>query len=169
MPSKRLTPSAPRSSQPAWRPTPKRPYAPRDAGITSVMMSAVRGKGNKAEIALRKALWRRGFRYRLQSRRLIGRPDIVLTCYRAAIFVDGDYWHGRALKEGGEAQLRQVIRGARFEWWRDKLSRNIARDDEVTRSLTADGWRVVRIWESDVRRDVEAIASRIATFLRDGK
>lgn len=130
------------------------------------MMSAVRGRENKAEVALRKRLWRLGFRYRLQSRRLVGRPDIVLSKHHAVIFVDGDYWHGRALREGGAAQLRQVIRGPRFDWWLTKLSRNVARDEEVTSLLTAAGWRVIRVWESDVMRDPDAVTRRVVRVLR---
>jgi DNA mismatch endonuclease, patch repair protein len=130
------------------------------------MMAAVRSKENKAEVALRRALWRLGFRYRLHSRSVLGRPDIVLTRYRTAIFVDGDYWHGRALREGGEAQLRQVIRGPRFDWWRDKLARNIARDNKVTASLEGEGWTVIRVWESEVVQDLDGVVSRIASTLR---
>lgn len=129
------------------------------------MMSAVRGRENKAEVALRRTLWRRGFRYRLQVRELIGRPDIVLPKHRAVVFVDSDYWHGRALVEGGARALRQVIRGKRFNWWKAKLERNIARDAEVSRTLARDGWRVIRVWESDVLRDVEQAAGRIARKL----
>src|SRR5687768_948190 len=102
---------------PAWRPAPKKNYKPRDVATTSAMMAAVRSRDNAAELMLRRELWRRGFRYRKQSRLLIGRPDIVFPKYRTVIFVDGDYWHGRALREGGEAQLRLVIRGERFDWW----------------------------------------------------
>ena len=152
--------------EPAWRPAAKRAYKARDPKVTSAMMSAVRGRENKAEIALRKALWRRGYRYRLQSRRLTGRPDIVLPKHQAVVFVDGDFWHGRALREGGDDQLRAVIRGPRFDWWRDKLARNVTRDDQVNNVLQQDGWRVIRVWESEVLADVEGVVARIVSFLR---
>jgi DNA mismatch endonuclease (patch repair protein) len=125
------------------------------------MMAAVQGRENAAEITLRKALWRLGYRYRVQARDLVGRPDIVLPKYRTVIFVDGDFWHGRALVEGGEAQLRQVIRGQRFDWWRAKLARNIARDVAVTDELRATGWRVVRVWESELKTDFASTVSRV--------
>ena len=150
---------------PSWRPLPRRIYKSRDSQVTSQMMAAVRGRENKAEITLRKALWRLGYRYRLQSRKLIGRPDIVLPKHHAVIFVDGDYWHGRALREGGEDQLRHVIRGPRFEWWRDKLARNIGRDDHVTRTLQHEGWKVIRVWESDVLRHLDASVRRVVKEL----
>jgi DNA mismatch endonuclease (patch repair protein) len=130
------------------------------------MMASVRARENKAEVALRKALWRLGFRYRVQERRLIGRPDVVLPKYRAVIFVDGDFWHGRALAEGGDEGLRQVVRGERFEWWRDKLSRTIQRDAHVTDQLTAAGWRVIRVWESDLLNDFEGSVSRVSASLK---
>jgi len=107
-----------------------------------------------------------GYRYRLQSRKLTGRPDIVLPRHRTVIFVDGDFWHGRALREGGEAQLRQVIRGARFEWWRDKLARNVARDAEVTAKLSAEGWNVIRVWESEVIDDPGRTLRRVLKAIK---
>jgi DNA mismatch endonuclease, patch repair protein len=129
-------------------------------------MSAVRSSDNAAERTIRSRLWRRGFRFRLQARNLIGRPDIVLPRYRAVVFVDGDYWHGRALLEGGVRALRQVIRGSRFEWWHEKLKANIERDREVTRQLTQDGWLVLRIWESEVQVDVDGVVNRLEAELR---
>lgn len=129
------------------------------------MMSRVRGRENKAEVALRKTLWHLGFRYKLQDRTLFGRPDIILPRYRAVIFVDGDFWHGRALIEGGEAALRQVIRGSRFDWWRDKLSRTIERDEQVTSGLKEDGWSVIRVWESDLITAFETTTERIVARL----
>jgi DNA mismatch endonuclease, patch repair protein len=129
------------------------------------MMSRVRGRENKAEVALRKALWHLGFRYKLQDRTLLGRPDIILPKYRAVIFVDGDFWHGRALLEGGEEALRQVIRGSRFEWWRDKLSRTIERDAQVTSRLQDDGWSVIRVWESDLITSFETTTKHVVSQL----
>lgn len=128
-------------------------------------MAAVRNRDNKAEIKLRKALWRMGYRYRLQVGGIYGRPDIVLPRYRTVVFVDGDYWHGRALREGGETRLRDIIRGPRFEWWRSKLERNISRDHEVTKRLNYDGWLVIRVWESSVLLDTAEVAARIAKRL----
>lgn len=151
---------------PSWRPKPKREYKQRDSRVTSAMMSRVRHKENRAEILLRKSLWRLGFRYKLQDKSLVGRPDLVFPKYRVLVFVDGDYWHGRALLEGGESSLKEVIRGARYEWWRDKLSRTIERDRHVTESLTNAGWRVIRIWESDILADPDRVVSRVVASLR---
>src|SRR5690606_12208528 len=108
------------SSTPRRAPT--RPYKPRDAAVTSRMMSAVRGKDSKAEIAIRKALWSRGLRYRLHRASLPGRPDLVFSRYRSVLFVDSDFWHARALVEGDEETFRSTIRGQRQEWWVAKLT-----------------------------------------------
>jgi len=130
------------------------------------MMSRVRDRDNLGEVALRKALWRRGYRYRLQVRELPGRPDLVFPRHRVVVFVDGDYWHGRALREGGDAALRQVIRGSRFEWWHAKLARNVVRDDEVTRALSAADWTVLRIWESELANGFDSTVERVVTTLQ---
>jgi DNA mismatch endonuclease (patch repair protein) len=133
------------------------------------MMARVRGKDTRVELMLRRALWAKGYRYRLHASSVVGRPDLVFPRYRVAVFVDGDYWHGRALREGGEDQLHQVIRGNTFEWWRQKLAGNIDRDEHVTAALTKEGWRVLRLWESEVRRDLgEAVELVVKTLSTSG-
>jgi len=89
----------------------------------------------------------------------------VFPRLRVALFVDGDFWHGRVLKEGGESSLRNVIRGERFAWWRDKLGRNVERDDRVCAILESEGWLVIRVWESTVLRDAEDAARAVARTL----
>lgn len=129
-------------------------------------MAAVRSTGSKAERLLRSALWRRGYRFRLHSKNLIGKPDIVLPRYHCVVFVDSDFWHARALVAEGEPALRAMVRGERQDWWVRKLSRNAERDMEVTRSLRQDGWRVLRVWESDILANVDVVAARLAGELR---
>ncbi len=149
----------------AGRPTPRKSYVRRDPAVTSMMMSQVRRSDNRAERLLRSLLWKAGYRFRVQAIDVFGRPDIVFPRLRVAIFVDGDFWHGRVLREGGEIALRAVVRGERYPWWRDKFRRNIARDTEVSSSLKKSGWRVVRVWESEVLRNPTSIANRIARIL----
>lgn len=124
-------------------------------------MAAVRSKDSRAEVLLRRELWRRGHRYRLHYKKLIGRPDIVFTRHRVVVFVDSDFWHARPLVQEGESALRAIIRGARQDWWVAKLRRNAERDREVTNRLAADDWTVVRVWESEVLADVTRVADRI--------
>lgn len=141
-------------------------YRPRDARVVSKNMAAIRGRNNRTEVALRKALHRRGHRYRLYVSGLLGTPDIVFVRARTLVFIDGDYWHGRVLKEGGASAFDQRFKTERREWWRAKLLRTIARDEQTTLALRAEGWTVLRLWESDVRSDIEGAASAIARVLR---
>ena len=152
---------------PIWRYPPIREYKARDPTVTSRMMSAVKSKGSKAELLLRHALWRRGYRYRLHHTKLIGKPDIVFSRFRVVVFVDSDFWHARTLISEGEPALRATIRGERQDWWIAKLRRNAARDAKVTERLMQDEWRVVRIWESEVIANPEVCANYVESFFRE--
>lgn len=138
----------------------------RDPAVTSRIMAAVRGKNTEPELMLRRELHARGLRYRLHAK-LPGRPDIVFPRARLVVFVDGDFWHGHGWRERGftsfEAQFANHRDPAK---WQAKISRNVARDQEVEGALTADGWRVERVLESAIRRDVAAEATRIYDLLR---
>ena len=149
-----------------WRKPPRKKYVPRAAAITSSMMSKVRNRDSKAEIHLRQELWRRGFRYRLHSKSLFGKPDLVFPKFRTAVFVDGDFWHGRALIVGGVKALRVGLRTKRSSWWIAKISRTVERDREVTKVLRKLGWKVIRVWESEVLGDVLKVADRIEMHLK---
>jgi DNA mismatch endonuclease, patch repair protein len=135
--------------------------------ITSKIMSAVKNKDSEAEVKLRRALFARGLRYRVHYGKLVGRPDIVFPGARVVVFIDGDFWHGNAWRLRGMASFDEQFRfRSRPEWWRAKISRNMERDKEVNEALSGIGWRVLRLWESDVLKDVEACAERVETFLR---
>ena len=140
-------------------------YVPRRPEVVSRNMAAVRATDNVAERALRRTLWRRGYRYRLYDRHLQGRPDVVFPRFRAVLFVDGDFWHARSLVEGGGTALRQSLKTKRREWWIEKLTRNAQRDQEVTAELGKSGWRVIRMWEQDILEDVEGAADEVERFL----
>ena len=123
-------------------------------------MRRVRAKDTKPEIALRKALWKRGIRYRKNVRALPGTPDIVLAGRKIAIFVDGDFWHARGHREnpGEEVASNQ-------SFWRAKLARNVERDREVNDILTEMGWLVLRFWTSDVEKDLVGVLAEIDEYL----
>ena len=125
-------------------------------------MAAIRSKENKTERALRQLLHRRGFRFRKYPRLLPGKPDIVFPTERVAVFVDGDYWHGRLLRERGEAALMVSIKNPNVDYWANKFRHNVSRDDAANIALKRDGWTVLRFWESDVKRDLEGTADRVA-------
>lgn len=130
------------------------------------MMAAVRGKDSRAELALRRELHRRGIRYRLHARDVKGKPDIVIRSRKLAVFVDGDFWHGNAHRVRGLRRMEDLFPTNR-EWWMAKIRRNVERDQEVTQALREDGWRVVRLWESEVLPDPVAAADVVIAALRD--
>lgn len=131
------------------------------------MMAAVKNKGSKAELALRRELHRRGLRYRLHASELAGKPDLVFRHWRVAVFVDGDLWHGNPEEwaRRGKATLAEMF-PTRTEWWVAKIERNVERDREVSERLTAEGWRVVRLWEHDVLASPSAAADLVVAELR---
>lgn len=129
-------------------------------------MSAIRSTENKTEAALRRGLHALGLRYRKYAVGVPGKPDIVFRREMVAVFVDGDYWHARVFREGGAAALRASIRNPNIDYWLDKFFRNVSRDDAVTAELKRRGWLVVRVWESDLKRDLSQTANRIARSVR---
>jgi DNA mismatch endonuclease (patch repair protein) len=120
-----------------------------------------RSRDTKAELLLRKELWRRGFRYRLHASDLPGKPDIVFRRARVVVFCDGDFWHGRHWRSRRE----KLARGANAVYWTAKIATNVARDRRNTRLLRAAGWTVVRLWETDILRNVGRAATRVETAL----
>ena len=110
------------------------------------MMSHIRSVNTKPEVALRRALWRRGFRYRLNVKILPGSPDIVLPKHRTVVFVHGCFWH--AHKGCNIYHLPQT----NTEFWQAKVTRNQERDQEVWRQLEAKGWSVVIVWECELMK-----------------
>ena len=108
----------------------------------SEIMSKVRNKDSKIEILLRKELWRNGFRYRKNSTKYFGKPDIVLPKYKTVIFVDSCFWHG-CKRHGTVPQTRR-------EFWENKITRNKARDKEVVRFYKKEDWNIIRVWEHDI-------------------
>lgn len=118
-------------------------------------MAAIKGKDTKPEMIVRKYLFSRGLRYRVQVRKLPGSPDIVLPKYKTVIFVNGCFWHGHE----GCRYFR--LPKSNVEFWERKISHNKARDISNTAVLNIMGWRVIRVWECDIR----AVAGREA-FLK---
>jgi len=105
-------------------------------------MSAIRSRDNRTEVALRQSLHALGLRFRLHRRDLPGRPDIVFARERVAIFVDGDYWHARSVREATEDPYERFT-AERRDYWRQKFERRIQLDDTATAALKASGWIVL--------------------------
>lgn len=116
-----------------------------DADTRSYNMSCVKSKNTKPEIWVRKYLFACGFRYRINVKKLPGTPDIVLPKYKTAIFVNGCFWHGH------KNCRFFVIPKTRTEWWLDKINRNIDRDQANILALKKSGWRVITIWECQLK------------------
>lgn len=113
-------------------------------------MQAIRSKDTTIELALRKALWKKGIRYRKNYKGLIGKPDIVITKYRIVVFCDSDFWHGY------DWDNRKSRIKSNQEYWIPKIERNMKRDKEVTAVLVEQGWIVLRFWEHSIRKNLES-------------
>ena len=120
-----------------------------------------KAKDTAAEVLLRKALWSQGVRYRLHVGQLPGKPDIVFPSKRIAVFIDGDFWHGRNWEE----LKKKLSRRANAEYWIAKIEYNRSRDHAQTEALGEQGWTVLRVWETDVVRNLqEAVEAVMATL-----
>lgn len=108
-------------------------------------MSAIRSKNTKPEILVRKFLFSRSFRYRLNHSRLPGHPDIVLRKYRTVIFVNGCFWHGH------DGCKYFVLPKTNTEFWANKIKRNKERDIKEQKELAAMGWHCITIWECQLK------------------
>lgn len=108
-------------------------------------MSKIRSKDTKDEVRLAKALWHRGHRYRKHNKTIFGTPDLSFKKYKIAIFVDGEFFHGKDWETKKQPQ-------SNIEFWRNKIERNRARDIAVNNYLRSRGWTVLRFWSSDIRK-----------------
>lgn len=115
-----------------------------DHRTRSKMMSGIRGTNTKPELAVRRSLHARGFRYKLHAKGLPGKPDLVLPKYQAAIFVHGCFWHQH------DCHLFKWPK-TREQFWKDKLTNNVARDKKNIDALLASGWRVLVVWECSIK------------------
>jgi DNA mismatch endonuclease, patch repair protein len=134
-----------------------RPRKNRRSKLTkSQQMARVRTKGTAAELALRKELWRRGWRYRLHLP-LPGRPDLAFLHERVAVFVDGCFWHG--------CPRHYTAPSTNPTFWQRKLAKNQQRDRDVARALSLDGWRIIRLWEHEVTDNLDMAVNRVISAL----
>jgi DNA mismatch endonuclease (patch repair protein) len=112
----------------------------------SEIMSKVRSKGSKIEIEFQKKLWNSGFRYRKNSTKYFGKPDLVLQKYKTVIFIDSCFWHG-CKKHGSMPQTRK-------KFWEEKIEGNKRRDKEVNRHYKKAGWKIFRIWGHSIKNNI---------------
>lgn len=126
-------------------------------------MSRVRAKDTKPERLVRSLLHSMGYRFRLHRKDLPGSPDIILPKYRAAIFIHGCFWHQHP------GCRKATIPKKNAEYWEPKLRRNAERDVQAERILQELGWRVLTLWECEIRRDAGALPGRLESFLRSAR
>ncbi|WP_343615381.1 very short patch repair endonuclease [Flavobacterium sp.] len=118
-------------------------------------MQAIKSTATKDEVRLAKALWKLGYRYRKNNKKIFGRPDITFAKYKIAIFVDSEFFHG---KDWETQQLR--IKSNR-DYWIPKIERNIQRDEEVNAFLISQNWTVLRFWSKDIEKNLEVCLAKI--------
>lgn len=128
-------------------------------------MKNIKSKDTSIELKLRKSLWQRGYRYRKNYAKLPGKPDIVLTKYKIAIFCDSEFFHGK----DWEVLKPQLERGKNAEFWIKKISQNQQRDDEINKQLQFLGWTVIRFWGREISRDVDDCVRVIEEVIFDLK
>ena len=124
----------------------------------SEIMSKVRNKDSKIEIAFRKALWKEDFRYRKNVSSYFGKPDLVLKKYKTVIFVDSCFWHG--------CRKHCVLPASNKKFWEKKIERTKQRDKEVSKYYKKEGWQALRVWEHDVLKNFDKTIDRISTFIK---
>lgn len=121
-------------------------------------MAAIHSKNTKPEMIVRRGLWKRGFRYRLNHRGLPGHPDMVLRKYRTCIFINGCFWHGHGVTMSPVESLELIVNSecckipkTNREFWVNKIRRNKERDKEEQHQLAAMGWHCITVWECDLK------------------
>jgi DNA mismatch endonuclease (patch repair protein) len=115
-------------------------------------MRRVKSSGTSLEMLLRKNLWGCGLRYRLKSK-LFGKPDLVFPGAKVCVFVDSCFWHG--------CPRHCRMPSSNQDYWKPKISRNIERDLLVTETLSQQEWKVVRLWEHDMRSDLDVAVNKV--------
>ena len=118
-------------------------------------MQAVKNKDSHIEIMLRSALWQKGYRYRKNYSKLEGKPDMVLLKYKIAIFCESEFWHGY------NWQIRKNDIKSNKDFWIKKIEGNIQRDKNVNKILKAQGWKVLRFWGNEIKKNLGTCVSKI--------
>ena len=117
----------------------------------SYNMSRIKSKDTSIEVALRKALWHKGYRYCKNYTKLPGRPDIAITKYKIAIFCDSEFFHGK----DWEVLKPKLESGNNPDYWVPKIERNIERDNEHDKALMFEGWTVIHFWGKDILKNTD--------------
>ena len=133
-----------------------------DSKTRSRMMAGIRSRDTKPEMQVRSMLHRMGYRFTLRNRKLPGSPDIVLPRYRTAIFVHGCFWHRHP------GCPKATTPATRAEFWQQKFAANVERDASAVRALDELGWRVITVWECELRHP-ETVRQQLRGLIGDGR
>lgn len=114
-------------------------------------MQHIRSKDTQIEEMLRKALWSKGYRYRKNCKDIPGKPDIVFTKYKIAVFCDGEFFHGK----DWEVLKPHLEKSDNSEYWINKITRNMQRDDQINKELLFRGWTVIRFWGKEIMKNTD--------------
>ena len=128
-------------------------------------MRHIKSKDTSIEVKLRKELWSRGYRYRKNVSNLPGKPDIVLTKYKIAIFCDSEFFHGK----DWEVLKPRLEKSNNADYWVKKISRNMERDNEINKKLLFMGWTVIRFWGKDILKNIDDCLSVIEDVIWEQK
>jgi DNA mismatch endonuclease Vsr len=126
-------------------------------------MQAVRSTGSKIEDKFAKALFALGLRYRKNDKSVLGKPDLTFKRYKIAVFVDGEFWHGK------DWEVRKNDHKSNKEFWFKKIERNMSRDNEVNQQLSELGWKVFRFWGQDINKNLSNCTSKILNAINEAK
>lgn len=121
-------------------------------------MSRIKGKDTGLEVRVRSELHRRGLRFRKHVKELPGKPDVVFVAAKVAVFIDGDFWHGYRFPSW-EHKVS--------DFWKKKISKNRERDIKNHRILRKTGWKVVRLWQHDIEKNLDGSINRIISVVRE--
>ncbi len=135
----------------------------RDKAIVSKTMKRVKSKDTSIEVALRKALWKKGFRYRKNVASLPGKPDIVIPKYKIVIFCDSEFFHGK----DWEKLKEQLEGGNNADYWIAKIEKNRQRDRDNDKKLMFLGWNVVHFWGKDIAKNTEECVKVVEEMVFD--
>lgn len=114
-------------------------------------MSNIKSKDTSIELLLRKALWKKGIRYRKNYKKIPGTPDIAITQYKIAIFCDSEFFHGK----DWEVLRPKLEKGSNTDFWIKKIGKNIEHDNEINKELNFLGWTVIRFWGNDIKKKTD--------------
>ena len=128
-------------------------------------MQHIKSKDTSIEIALRKALWKKGYRYRKNFKGLPGKTDIAITKYKIAIFCDGEFFHGK----DWEVKRPKLMNSKNSDYWISKIERNMERDHENEQKLLFMGWTVIRFWGKEILKNTDDCIKVIEEAIFDSK